>query len=81
MKISENNLYVQYAEWIQNKNLRIKKYILPRIYTMGHWDLGCPLRVKSISAKRCFCSIAVTLVEFVKKRTLHFFAIFNKIKN
>ena len=25
MKISENNLYVQYAECIQNKNLRIRK--------------------------------------------------------
>ena len=25
MEISENNLYVQYAECIQNKNLRIHK--------------------------------------------------------
>ena len=25
MKMSENNLYVQYAESIQNKNLRIHK--------------------------------------------------------
>ena len=26
MEISENNLYVQYVECIQNKNLRIRKY-------------------------------------------------------
>ena len=25
MKMSENNLYAQYAEYIQNKNLRIHK--------------------------------------------------------